>query len=325
MIIFRIAIIGFLLFPFSGNSQINSSPDQSLKSSDGYITTDDGVQLYYRLLGSGSDTIIIIHGGPGFTMNYFLEDLTPLGRNHTLLFYDQRGSGKSTLVSDSVSLTAYRFAADLNAIRKHFAMNRLTLFGHSWGSGVVALYSSSYPERVARIIVVGVLPLEGHQLTDAFNKMAKSRDSSTLRKMRELRVKRMAHPEDKDACLAYYELWFQSFYADPSVAAKSKGDFCAGTAESRRNAMANIGRYTMASLGNWDWRMPLSKVSVPALIIHGSLDPLPEEGARAWATALSGSSLLLLENIGHFPYLESPTQFFQEIDQFLLKSRSNSE
>jgi proline iminopeptidase len=70
-------------------------------------------------------------------MDYLLQDLAPLAVNHTLLFYDQRGTSRSTLVSDSVSLDAQRYVDDLEAIRKHFGFERLTLLAHSWGSASV--------------------------------------------------------------------------------------------------------------------------------------------------------------------------------------------
>ncbi|MEO7907472.1 MAG: alpha/beta hydrolase [Saprospiraceae bacterium] len=95
---------------------------------EGYVEAGDGVRLFYRLLGSGPDTVVVIHGGPGLTMDYFLEDLAPLAANHTLLFYDQRGTGRSTLVTDSISLHAQRFSEDVEAIRRHFNFKRLTLW-----------------------------------------------------------------------------------------------------------------------------------------------------------------------------------------------------
>ena len=105
----------------------------------GYVDAGGGIQLFYRMMGSGQDTLVVIHGGPGFSMDYFLEDLSPLAANHVLLFYDQRGAGGSTLVSDSASLNAQRFVDDLEAIRKHFRISRLKLLGHSWGTAVAAM------------------------------------------------------------------------------------------------------------------------------------------------------------------------------------------
>jgi proline iminopeptidase len=62
------------------------------------------VRLFYRLVGGGRDIVVVVHGGPGFTMDYFVDDRAPMAERHTLLFYDQRGTGRSSLVADSSAL-----------------------------------------------------------------------------------------------------------------------------------------------------------------------------------------------------------------------------
>jgi proline iminopeptidase len=304
----------------SGCTVTQRTPSPLPQAKEGYVEAGNGVKLFYRLLGSGPDTLIMIHGGPGLTMDYFLDDLAPLAAHHTLLFYDQRGTGRSTLVSDSMSLDAQRFVEDVEAIRKHFGIGRLTLLGHSWGSAVVALYAMSYPEYLRRIIIVVALPLQQYQLTDAFKQLEMKRDSSTLKRMRELRAARLADPGNSEVCSAYYTLWFQPFYGNRGTANRSKGDFCAGTLESRRNKMASVDKFTMSSLGQWDWRSSLSQVKVPALVIHGTMDPLPLDGAKAWASVMQNDQLLLLDGVGHFPYVEVPDRFFEAVNLFLKRT-----
>ena len=309
----------FLLFVLPilfGCATTKSTRAPLTSAQEGYVDAGGGVRLFYRVLGTGPDTLIVIHGGPGLTMDYFLEDLAPLTANHALLFYDQRGTGRSTLVSDSVSLDAQRFAEDLEAIRKHFDIKRLSILGHSWGAAVAALYSTRYPNHVDKMIIVGGLPLQQYQLADAFRQLEASRDTNTLRRMRELRAARIADPGNSDVCRAYYVLWFEPFFGKHDAATRSKGDFCAGTFDSRRNKMNSVDRFTMASLGKWDWRSSLSQVLAPILVIHGTKDPLPLEGAKAWA-ALPNGRLLALEGVGHFPYLEVPDQFFDAVNKFL--------
>ena len=153
--------------------------------SEGMVNAGDSVQLLYRMCGSGPDTIIVLHGGPGFTADYLAADLEPLAERHTLFFYDQRGTGKSTLVTDSAALAGPRFAEDVEAIRVHFGMDRVILLGHSWGTGVAALYGERFPERVGKLILVGSMPLTRKGLTDAFEELASSRDSAETRRMEE--------------------------------------------------------------------------------------------------------------------------------------------
>lgn len=293
------------------------SPDSAPEVQEGLVETDDDVRLFYRTVGSGGDTLVVVHGGPGFDMEYFTADLEPLADRMTLLFYDQRGTGRSSLVSDSVQLDAERFADDLEAVRRHFGLDRMTVLGHSWGAAVAGLYAMRYPERVDRLLIVGGVPPRRQQLVDAFQQMAASRDSAERREMEERYEARVADPGDAEACRAYYVLWFRPFFADTAAASRTRGDFCAGTPEALRNKMESVDRYTMGSLGDWDWRASLTDVTAPSLVIHGTADPLPLEGARDWARALPNARLLVLDDIGHFPYLEAPDPFFSAVTDFV--------
>jgi proline iminopeptidase len=250
-------------------------------------------------------------------MSYLAPDLEPLAARHVLLFYDQRGTGRSTLVTDSTSLDAQRFAEDLEALRRQFGLQRLTLLGHSWGAAVAALYAARYPEHVGRLLIVDGIPATRTQLTQAFQNLNARRDSVTQRGMQELRAARLANPGDAAACRAYYDVWFLPSYGDSVAAHRTRGDFCAGTPEALANKIKSVDRFTMPSLGEWDWRPALRAVTAPALVIHGTADFISLESAREWAAALPNGRLLLLEGSGHFPYLEVPERFFAAAEAFL--------
>lgn len=55
----------------------------------------------------------------------------------------------------------------------------------------------------------------------------------------------------------------------------------------------------------------------PVVVLHGSEDVIPVSAAAEWTTAFPNSRLLLLEGVGHFPYVEAPEAFFPAIDSFL--------
>src|SRR5690242_8008307 len=67
----------------------------------GHLPVAPGVSLHYRVIGSGPDTVIVLHGGPGLQSSYLLSVLDPLARDRTLIYYDQRGRGQSDLVDSS--------------------------------------------------------------------------------------------------------------------------------------------------------------------------------------------------------------------------------
>ena len=310
-----------LLAPVSGCTARSSEALPVLAArppvNEGHLDAGNGVRLAYRIVGTGRDTLIVIHGGPGFTMDYLAADLEPLARRHALVFYDQRGTGRSTLVTDSAALTGVRFAEDLEALRRHLRLERVNVLGHSWGAGVIALYAEMHPERFGRLVIVGGIPLTRGGLDEAFGKLAAARDTSEKRRMEETMAARIADPGDPAACHAYYALWFRPFFADSASMRRSRGDICAGSPDSRRNKIASVDRYTVASLGVWDWRPAMRSVKAPTLVIQGTLDPLLLASAREWAATTPDSRLLVLDGIGHFPYVEAPDRFFPPVEAFL--------
>jgi pimeloyl-ACP methyl ester carboxylesterase len=126
---------------------------------EGYVDAGGGVQLFYRMVGASSDPVVVLHGGPGFTMDSFAATSSHwLGDTPSFSTTSAAPVGLP-LVSDSTALDAQRFAEDLEAIRRHFRFERLTLLGHSWGAGVAALYAARHPDRVGRLLIVGGIPL----------------------------------------------------------------------------------------------------------------------------------------------------------------------
>jgi proline iminopeptidase len=284
---------------------------------EGFVDAGAGVRLLYRVVGTGGDTIVVLHGGPGFSMGYLAADLEPLAVRHVLLFYDQRGTGRSTLVTDSAALDARQFAEDLEAVRSQFRLERLTILGHSWGAGVAAVYAARYPQRIGRLLIVDPISIRRVYHAQGFQFLDTRRDSATQRRLRELAAARLASPRDAAACRAYYGVWFLATFVDSAAARRSQGDFCAGSPEALANKIRSVDRFTLASLGDWDWRPALRSVNARALVIRGSMDHVPLESAREWTSALANGRLLRLEGSGHFPYLEAPERFFAAVEMFL--------
>ena len=80
----------------AGAVAIMSCVPTMVAAQNGYATMSDSAKLYYRVMGRGADTIIAIHGGPGLDLESIANDFAVLAAKHTVIFYDQRGGGKST-------------------------------------------------------------------------------------------------------------------------------------------------------------------------------------------------------------------------------------
>src|SRR5918995_4140717 len=91
-----------------------------------------GIGLFERRIGSGPPTIVL-HGGPGAHHDYLLPGFDALARGRTLIYYDQRGGGRSPVPRD-VPVGWREQVADLEALRIEWHQERLSLVGYSWGA-----------------------------------------------------------------------------------------------------------------------------------------------------------------------------------------------
>jgi len=87
------------------------------------LDVGDGVKIWYAIKGQGDGPpIIVVHGGPGMDSGSLSGDLGPLEAKHRLLYYDQRGGGRSSLPADTKLLTIDRHVDDLETLRRHLGI-----------------------------------------------------------------------------------------------------------------------------------------------------------------------------------------------------------
>src|SRR5437016_12613738 len=111
-----------------------------------------GVRLFSRRAGAGS-LVVVLHGGPGESHDYLLPQYDLLAQGRSLFYYDQRGGGQSPVPRD-VPVGWREHVADLDAIRVHLGLARLTVCGYSWGGLLAVLYLLEHPDRVERLALV---------------------------------------------------------------------------------------------------------------------------------------------------------------------------
>src|SRR2546429_4231894 len=116
----------------------------------------DGVRLFTRRAGDGPP-VVVLHGGPGAHHDYLLPQYDLLARGRTLLYYDQRGGGRSPVGRDT-PVGWREHVADLEALRRHWSIDRPTLLGYSWGGLLAVLYWLEHPEQVERLPLVSPAP-----------------------------------------------------------------------------------------------------------------------------------------------------------------------
>lgn len=284
-----------------------------LAAREGYIQVEDSVRLFYRVLGEGQDTVVVLHGGPGFHLNSLAPDLTPLAAHRTLLLFDQRNAGRSTLLADTARANAQHLINDLEVLRRYFGMERLTLLGHSWGGLLAGLYAVQHPERVKRMLLIGPMPASAEAMR-GFNPNARLDSIAHRDLVGNLRAYRAGQPDSTKACWDYRALWARGYVTAPVQARRMWGDLCNVPQAAMLNA---TGSYPVQSLGAWDITAALAEVNAPVLVIHGEQDPVPLSSAEVWADALPNGRLFAVPNSGHVPHVDQPSVFFEAAQAFL--------
>jgi len=289
--------------------------------SEGFIQSEDGIELYYQVQGTGPDTLLMLHGGPGLNFDYLAPDLESLEDSFTLIYYDQRGSGRSALVSEPGLLTVAGHVADLEAVRKYFGLDRLSLFGHSWGAMLASYYVLEHPGNLSKMVFASPGPprLTPYMQQLRPNIMAWMDSSETAEVEHLIEARRDTSINAITSCNTFWEIFIRGYFADPhdlETIRSMKGSFCTGSETALRNGDV-VSSQTWESMGEFDLRDKLHDIDIPVLIISGTEDIFPEEAIREWKAALPDSRLVLLERAGHYPQIERPDEFFRSVKEFL--------
>ncbi len=265
----------------------------------------NGVELFERRTGSGSP-VVVLHGGPGAHHDYLLPGFDALADGHELIYYDQRGGGRSP-VSRDTPVGWREHVADLEALRQHWGLEQMTLAGYSWGGLLAMLYAIEYPARVERMALVSAAPT-WRAARDEFERRFSERNMSPeLQAARQsLRESGLREEDPAAYALRIFELAVAGYFHNPARAV-SLTPFRV-TERTRAEVWS--------SLGNFDLRPQLRQLTIPAMVFHGDDDPIPWEVAQETARHL-GAEFYLARNCGHVPYVEAFDEFKREVGRFL--------
>ncbi|HEU4403845.1 MAG TPA: alpha/beta fold hydrolase [Polyangiaceae bacterium] len=284
----------------------------------GYAPGEGGERLFFRTLGEGGTPVVVVHGGPGLDMDWYVDDLRPLARARRLVFYDQRGGGRSSLPADPNTITMQNHVRDLEALRRHLGAERIALLAHSFGPSIAALYAIEHPDRVERLALVGPIPpaAEGFERAFEANLSARAGREASAR-MAELERAWADAPDPIAVCREYWRLAMPPRLADPAASLpRLKADPCAPGAEAMRYSLRHTMPRTVASLGTWDFRPALARLRVPTLVVHGEDELIPMGMVEGWARSLPEARLLRVPKSGHFPYVERPELVMPALEAF---------
>lgn len=264
-----------------------------------------GVLLFERRIGQGPSTVVL-HGGPGAHHDYLLPNFDALARGRELIYYDQRGGGQSP-VSRETPVGWREHVFDLEALRQQWGLDRLTLAGYSWGGLLALLYAIEFPHHIERLALVSPAPAWREARVQFERRFAERNLAPALQRQRSvLRESGLRERDPAGYAQRQFELSVVPYFSDPARAHELTPFRVTGRTQQE----------VWASLGDYDLRPAISRLSVPALVLHGEDDPIPLDIA-ATVAGLLGADFHPLPHCGHVPYVEAFDEFVRLMDDFL--------
>jgi proline iminopeptidase len=287
---------------------------------ESYISVQNA-ELYYREIGQGRP-IFILHGGPDFDHTYLLPDMDRLSGDFRLIYYDQRGRGRSSGNVQPEDVSIQSEIEDLEALRDYFRLASVAVLGHSWGGVLAMEYAIRHPDRVSHLILMNTAPAS-HDDYALFRQEFVKKLGDDAEKRQALSSSAAYAEGDPDTVAAYYRIQYGATVKRSGdlekVIASLRSSF---TKESILKSWAIEDRLMDETWGlsEYDLLPELRRLSIPTLVIHGDYDFVPVECSVHIAQSIQGARLVVLEDTGHFSYLESPNAVREAIVDFFHSS-----
>lgn len=279
------------------------------------------LQLAWYETGNGP-VVVFLHGGPGDDHSYLRPLAEPLSSQFRCILYDQRGSGHSYLRElREETLHINRFFEDLEALRLHLAQPRLRLIGHSWGATLALLYGMRFPDRIERMALIGLGPLNDELAAVAsanllqplsrsereeFERLSTerrlTRESGNLQKHRQLHIQLVT------------EYYIRSRFYSPEAAERFRIQYRA--MYSNNPFVATYLLPSVRSLQDQMWQL-LPQITAPLLILYGYQDFEPITQACLLTASMPQAQVSFFNECGHVPWLEQLEQCTQSLETFL--------
>jgi len=291
---------------------------------EGFIDSR-GVMIYYMTVGRGAP-LVIVHGGPGASHDYFLPYLLPLARHNRLIFIDERGSGKSQKLDDPAGYTVENMVEDVEAVRQGLVLGKISLLGHSYGGVLAQAYALKYQNNLSHLILCSTFPSTA-QMNEVFVKM-KEKMSPELRARIDAMEKAGLYGHGKDyeknrytndyMIAAWGEGYFPYLYGnkpDPNYDPIAQG---VTAWDLYREMWGSNGEFVIdGNLKSVEYVDRLPGIHVPTLIMAGDHDECDPSLSREMHEKIAGSQIVILPNSGHMTFVDQQGIFNESVIGFL--------
>jgi proline iminopeptidase len=283
-----------------------------------------GVMIYTKTIGRGKP-LVILHGGPGASHEYFLPYLLPLARHHELVFIDERGSGKSEKLEDVSGYTVEAMVRDIEAVRRALGLGKIDLLGHSFGGVLAQAYALEHQERLSHLVLASTF-----HSTRAMNQVFRQMKDKMPAELRE-RIDAMegnglfghgkpyeqGRYSNEYMIAAWGEGYFPYVYANrPDPSDDPTQD--APAWDVYREMWGSHGEFIIdGNLESVEYADRLPAIRTATLLIVGDRDECDQSLSQDMHRLISGSKLVVLPRSGHMTFVDQRRMFLESVESFL--------
>ncbi len=266
---------------------------------------DEGARLSYRAVGQGK-VLVVIHDGPGGEKSIMYSGFDELSADMRVIYYDQRGCGRSEPLSAGQSCTIGDNVEDLEALRLYLHMKRFSIAAHGWGAVIAVEYARKYPDYVDAIVLI--TPVSPHapglHIEDLIARLPED-GQRHVQAVLDNSVASMLEKREQFV-RAVMPMLFYDYRVREQV--DLNGLKYSPDVDSRLSAeLKTFNLYTR-----------LDEVDSPTLIIagrHDVLTPLAEQ--MVYVDRIRSSRAVVFNESGHFPFLEEKRAFLTHLAMFV--------
>jgi len=284
-----------------------------LQPGEGYVEVPGG-RIWYRIVGSGNRTpLVLLHGGPG-APSYYLNPLAALADERPVIFYDQLGAGRSDRPTDVTLWRIDRFVEELSRLRAALGLEQIHLFGHSWGTMLAVDYMLTKPTGVRSLVLASPALSVSRWMADAA-----LLEKTLPESVQDVIVKHESDgsfdsPEYQSAVAEYYKRYLCRRDPWPDDVNKTFAELGASVYET----MWGPSEFTATgTLRTYDRTARLKELNLPVLFTAGRYDEATPSTTEYYRSLVPGAKLKIFENSAHLTMQDEPDAYVETIRQFL--------
>lgn len=285
---------------------------------EGHLLSN-GARLYYRHVGEGRP-MVVLHGGPDLNHSYLLPEMDWLADSFHLIYYDQRGRGRSAVGVEPDDVSIESEMEDLDRIWRRFGLDQAVLLGHSWGGLLAMEYATRHRDRISHLILMNTGPASHDDFSTFVESLRRRRPAGDIEAMEAISSTDDYQRGDMAVEADLYRLHFRVAVRQPhqleQLVDRLRSHFTEEGVVLARSIAERLYQQTWLSVG-YDLTPELGELPTPTLILHGDHDLIPIEAISRIAQQVPRAQLYVLSGCGHFAYLEQPDHTQELITAFV--------